>query len=279
MITFLKELQLRDASLFYFGGLCLFLAVVFMVLAQVSTLRVNGTNAWHKPIKFCLSIFLYSWTMGWLVAYLPELNLLAFNITSIVLLGFEVFYISFQAARSQMSHYNVSTKFYRSMYALMGLAASAATVYTAYIGMLFFAGNFPALPVYYLWSIRLGILLFVIFAFEGALMGARMSHTIGGTDNEKGLPFLNWSKKLGDARVAHFIGMHALQVLPLLSFYVLKDVTLTVFVGLMYGSLALFTLVQALKGKPFIRAKKTEGNVPVLNKKSKDVSAIIHASV
>jgi hypothetical protein len=82
-------------------------------------------------------------------------------------------------------------------------------------------------------------------------MGARMSHTIGGADGDAGLPILNWSRKYGDPRIAHFIGMHALQVLPLASYYLIKDVKAIIVLSFIYGLLALITLVQALQGKPF----------------------------
>lgn len=252
MINFLKQLEMRDASLYYFGWVCLLLAVLLAVLSRTSNIRVNGVNAWYKPIKFALSIFFYVWTMGWFVYYLPGFNQGAYNISCIALLGFEIVYITLQAGRGQQSHYNASSKFYALMFTLMGIAASAVTVYTAYIGVFFFYDNVADLPLHYLWSIRLGIIVFVVFAFEGAFM--RKRHTIGGPDGEPGgLPFLNWSKKFGDGRVAHFIGMHALQVLPLLAFYVLKNTGLTILMAALYALLAVFTLVQALKGKPLVK--------------------------
>jgi NO-binding membrane sensor protein with MHYT domain len=96
----------------------------------------------------------------------------------------------------------------------------------------------------------LSIVLFVIFSFEGFAMGSRLSHTVGALNDNSNLFILGWSKTVGDLRVAHFIGMHALQVLPILSFYLLKNTKLTIAVALIYGLLALLTLLQALKGKP-----------------------------
>jgi hypothetical protein len=165
--------------------------------------------------------------------------------------AFEIIYIAIQAGRGELSHFNVSNTFYSSMYILMALAATVVTLFTGYIGILFFQKGFPDLCDYYMWAIRLGIIVLVIFSLEGFVMGSRMSHTIGGPDGAHGIPFLNWSRKYGDPRVAHFIGMHALQVLPLASYYILKNLKLTLGFALLYGLLALYVLLQALNAKPF----------------------------
>jgi hypothetical protein len=173
----------------------------------------------------------------------------------IILFGFEIVYIAFQAGRGQLSHFNVSKPIYAMLYGMMGTAAALVTAYTLYIGILFCVNDFSSLPDYYVWAVRLGIFIFVVFSFEGFLMGANLKHTIGGPDGGEGIPFLNWSKKYGDPRVAHFIGMHALQIIPLLSFYVLKNTAATFVISIAYALLALFTLYQAVKGRPLIKSK------------------------
>lgn len=250
MISFLQELKFRNEYLFYFGLSCLILSIVCVFFTKITTAEVHGVNAWIKPFKFAVSIGLYSWTLAWYCHYLTDFYVTPFNWVVIILFGFELIYITFQASKGQMSHFNISTSTYSMLYSLMGLAATVVTLYTAYIGLLFFIQTFPDLPNYYVWAIRFGILIFVVFSFEGALMGSRMNHSVGAINDNSNWFIAGWSKTVGDLRVSHFIGMHALQLLPLLSFYIFKDTKATIIISLLYAVLATTTLVQALNGKP-----------------------------
>jgi hypothetical protein len=256
MIDFIQTLKSRNETLFIFGWVCLFIAILFLIFAKTTSTQVYGVNAWYKPFKFAFSTFTFAWAMAWYCSYLPDFNIKLFNWTIIVLLGFEIVYIAIQAGKGQLSHYNVSSSFYSAMYSLMALAASLVTIYTAYVGVLFFKHSFPELPNYYVWAIRLGIIVFVIFSFEGFAMGSRMNHSVGALNDNSNWFILGWSKTVGDLRVAHFIGMHALQALPVLSFHVLKNTKWTIGLSVIYALLALMTLIQALQGKPLIRQRQ-----------------------
>lgn len=261
MIEFIQTLKIRNETLYNFGLICLIFSGIFLLLTRITPTQVYNVNAWYKPFKFAFSTFLFAWAMAWYCYYLPQFNIQLFNWTIIILLGFEIIYIAIMAGNGQLSHFNRSTPLYAALYSMMAIAATLVTLYTAYVGYLFCTQTFPTLPDYYVWSIRLAIGIFVIFALEGFAMGSRLNHSVGALNDNSNWFIVGWSKTVGDLRVAHFIGMHALQVLPILSFYLLKNTKATIIFSLLYGVLALFTFIQAMQGKPILKSAEVINEV------------------
>jgi len=261
MFQFINELKARNETLFYFSAILFVSSILFYVLTKISTTQVAGVNAWFKPFKFAISIAIYCSTMAWFCYYLPSFNIKAFNWINIFLFSFEIVYIIIQAARGQESHFNWTSPLYKTLFVGMAIAAIAITIYAAYIGILFFQNSFPNLPTYYVWAIRLSIFIFIIFSFEGVAMGGRQTHTIGTEIQNTFLPFFKWNIKEGDLRVAHFIGMHALQIIPLFSFYVLKNSKAVFALSGIYLLFAAFVLIQALQARPFIKSKTRQHEI------------------
>lgn len=253
MLNFIENIKSRNELLFYVGLTYFAFALLFFLFTKISQTQVSGINAWYKPFKFALSIGIYIWTMAWYCYYLPSFNINLFNWVNIGLFGFEIVYIVIQAARGQESHFNLTSLVYRMLFLGMAVVATLITLYTAYIGVLFFQNDFPNLPSYYVWAIRLGVFIFVTFALEGFAMGARQAHSVGDAVATISLPLVKWNMTAGDLRVAHFIGMHSLQIIPLLSFYLLQNTKAVFIVSVIYLKLAILTLVQALQAKPFIK--------------------------
>lgn len=253
MVTFLRELDQRNQLLSRYGWLCLAGAVVLLIFMPFYSVKVLGINALIKPTKFLISTVIFSWTMAWILDYLSEQRKVkVFSWVVVIVLSFENIYISWQAFLGQTSHFNGSTPFHEIMFGLMGLAVGVMTLWTAYMGLLFFRSTRVELPTAYLWAIRLGILLFVLFALEGYAMGAILAHTVGAPDGGEGLPFVNWSKNHGDLRIAHFLGMHALQIIPLVGYYVLRKLPGLLLFALAYFALVTIVLMQAFRGLPLL---------------------------
>jgi hypothetical protein len=251
MMQFLETLKLRNEPLYWFGLLCMASALLCLALVRWYPVQVAGVNAWYKPFKFFLSTAVFVWSMAWYMGYLDARNAIwYYSWALIVLFTFEDVYIMAQAARGQLSHFNVQTPVYRFLYGLMALASAAISIWTAVIGWKFFSQSFPELPAAYVWGIRLGLVLFVFFSLQGFSMGARLAHTVGAPDGAGGWPVVNWSKQYGDLRVAHFLGMHALQVLPLLSWFVLKNVRLVWLAALLWAVMTSWMFWRALQAKP-----------------------------
>ena len=247
MFTQLKHYN----RLLFYSGLCsLLMAVVCAVILCFDNRQVLGINLWIKPIKFLLSIVLFNWSMAWYLHYLQRpVAVRKYSVMVVVVFAFEMVVIIGQAARGQLSHFNISTPLSGALFSMMGVAIVILTLWTLYMALLFFKTPHPqGLTTGFWWGIRLGLLVFVVFALQGGLMASRLSHTVGAPDGGSGLPFFNWSTRYGDLRVAHFIGMHALQVLPLLGWWLFKKRTQIIMVGLLYSMLATWALWRAWQG-------------------------------
>ena len=77
-----------------------------------------------------------------------------------------------------------------------------------------------------------------------------LKHTVGVPDGGPGLPVTNWSTQYGDLRIAHFIGIHSLQVLPLFGYYISKTKKQTILFSTAYFLITSALFLQAMKGIP-----------------------------
>ncbi|WP_460581992.1 hypothetical protein [Hymenobacter arcticus] len=233
------------------------LAVLALGLLPTDHRLVTGALVWLKPLKFALSGLAYTWTLAWLLADLPAPAQRAVRrISGGVALSMvvEIAIIFGQAGRGVTSHYNASSPLNGALFGVMGIFILVNTVLT--IWALYLAWRYrPHGSAGYVWGVRLGLLVFVAGSVLGGYMIHHQQHTVGAPDGGPGLLGLGWSTVAGDVRIAHFMGMHALQALPLLGWALGRRVprraaALTWLGAGLYAAAVAGLLAQALAGRP-----------------------------
>lgn len=234
---------------------------------------ITGAPAWLKPAKFAASIAIYTFTLAWIFSVIPEwvrTRRIVEWTTAVALTG-EVVLIGLQALRGTTSHFNVATLFDGVVFTIMGAAIVVQTLSVVAVAVALWRHQFADRALG--WALRLGMITTIVGAMTGGLMtqptgqqlaaaraGGRITvvgaHTVGAPDGGSGLPGTGWSTAHGDLRVPHFIGLHALQVLPIVALVLarrtvrdLVRVRLTITAAASYIALFGILLLQALRGQ------------------------------
>ncbi|WP_043440939.1 hypothetical protein [Arthrobacter sp. L77] len=260
-----------------FAALMLVFSVFALVVRFIDPVEVTGLNQWDKPLKFSLSMAIYAVTWSWLIGQLERFRRVArvAGTVIVVTLIAEMVVLIGAAALGTTSHFNVSTPAHAAAWGVMGAAISVLWIATLVAALLLFFNHLgdSARAV----AIRSGAALSLVGLGLGYLMtgptsaqladpqGIVGAHTVGLADGGPGLPILGWSTSGGDLRIPHFVGMHALQAIPLALIamellsrrvLVLRDVTVRT--GLVWvaaasyaGFMALVTW-QALRGESIV---------------------------
>jgi hypothetical protein len=242
---------------------------------------ITGAPAWLKPAKFAISTAIYAFTLAWVFSYLsawPRVRrIVSWTTASVFVL--EVAIIDVQAWRGTTSHFNAGTPVDMALFATMGTAIVVQTLISILVAIALWRQRFANQALG--WALRLGMVLTIVGAASGGLMTrptpaqlaevratghmpAAGAHTVGAPDGGPGLPATGWSRAHGDLRVAHFIGLHAIQVLPLIAFAIgrvtpleRRRVRLVSVSAGSYAGLFAILLWQALRGQSLIAPDTT----------------------
>ncbi len=255
----IQQIVRKNRVLFWLGFSHLLIFLLLLVYYPFNNVIVLGMNSVVKPMKFALSIWIYSWTMALILHYLKDVGKVrAYSWVAVVVMSSEQFAITTQALRGELSHFNISSTYGIILFSLMGVFILTLTVWTAYITYIFCKQKLFDLSPAIILSIRIGLIYFVTFSLFGGYISSLPGHTVGAADGSEGLWFLNWSKTFGDLRVAHFFGIHSLQIIPLFAIGIHKysktnySVKVVWIFSVVYLTYVLFTLAQGMEGVPFI---------------------------
>ena len=240
---------------------------------------ITGAPAWLKPAKFAVSISIYCLTLLWLLTFVrghPRLVAVVAWGTAVGLAIEEVIIIA-QVMRGTTSHFNEATALDGALFSVMGALVVLVWALNLVTIVLLLVQRLPN-PAF-AWALRLGLVVsFAGMAVAFLMIGATPeqlaaagaagdppiagAHSVGAQDGGPGLPLVGWSTVAGDLRAGHFVGLHALQVLPVVGWLIVRlrpswlgmrhRVALVCTAGLAYLGLVLLLAWQALRGQPVV---------------------------
>ena len=119
------------------------LAIVGLV---VDPRLITGAPAWMKPLKFAISIAVYTATLLWMLTFIPDRPRLVAVISWGVFLGLgiEMSLIVMQVVRNTTSHFNVATPFDAAVFTTMGAVISGMWLLNAIVAFLLARRRFAA---------------------------------------------------------------------------------------------------------------------------------------
>ncbi|MCE5289339.1 MAG: hypothetical protein LLG14_08845 [Nocardiaceae bacterium] len=257
------------------------LVVVSVIGLFVDDRSLVGAPLWAKPFKFALSFTIYGITWAWLLSLQTRWKRLGWWLGTVITTAgvIEMIVIVGQQVRLHRSHFNVATPVDAALWSTMG--ATIAVLFIANVVWTVLLWRQPLLEAATSLALRLGATislagLAVAFLMTSptaaqleeakrgtaTIMGA---HSVGVEDGGPGLPLLGWSTTGGDLRIPHFVGMHALQIVPLACLAgfallgrlgitrALSKMVLVCSVALGYFGILSVITVQALRGQPVVR--------------------------
>lgn len=246
------------------GVVALALVPVGLAWAMLDHRLIHREGVALKPIKFALSIGVYLLTASWMLGYVRVERLTSWPVRAATLgllagAAVELFCIVLQAARGRRSHFNTATPLDAAISGTMGIMV------ILFVGMLlplaWEIARRPrpgAAPLMIAAIVGGLVLTFALSALTGARMGRFMMDAVAPADLV--LPVLGWRMSGGFIRIAHFLGVHAMQALPLMAFCALSlrgRVAVALFAAgtLGYCAAALALLLQAANAPTGVTAR------------------------
>lgn len=206
------------------------LAYAFIMIAALSFTYAWSLNdhrfirevgIWVKPMKFMASTVLFALTTVWVLkvanSSVDQTEVFSWIVALLVATSlFEVVYIGYQASQASASHYNVSDPFHAFMFGVMAIAAVGLTASQLWLAWEIWKEQRGADMSVETMGVVIGLTMtFVLSTISGFMLGGNQPPA------GQGLPIVGWHF-YKDIRPAHFLGVHAQQLIPLWGLFAAK---------------------------------------------------------
>ncbi len=249
MKDLIEHIKTGDRTLYVTGFVHLIFAILFFVLTFIDQRTIPYENVWMKPFRFAVSIFLFTWAYAWITRFYTYKRLVSIiNYLIAICMFIEIALIGMQAFRGAPSHFNITTPFDAAVFSIMGgmIGFTAVLLGILFVLFTFFERGGEAYRPAIIW----GMILFLLGNFTGYLMVKNFGAITGDSLSTSGWFITNWNPAAGDFRIAHFLGLHGVQVLLLMAYVIFKlklDSRLIHIVGASYLCVLIYLMVYPLE--------------------------------
>jgi hypothetical protein len=290
-IALLRQTNLPLTILAAITSATLLISILGLIFDPRATAIIN-TPAWSKLFKFSISILVMTPALIWAINITSGKTRRTANIAASVIgtmLSLEMILLLIQATRARPMHFNYTTPLDSALWITM--TVGIFTMFAAFVVLLIAVWRGVRQQPVIAWAVRIGMVITAVGLMTpnlsagpnasqlkaaqanqpNILLGA---HTIGSSsatpDAEPGLPLIGWNTQHGDIRIGHFIGLHALQLIPLFGIWLSRrklsqnrQLALLWTAGFGYFGLMLLTTWQALRGQSIVAPDLLTINVAI----------------
>jgi len=245
MYSFVQEQVKRNSILFWYGILNFVMFVFCIGFSLFDDTQVLGKNAWLYPVKYYFSIGIFIWSMGWYLYYLNNVlqrNTLLWGFLLTTLIQTSV--VLLQSSRGVSSFYNLNTPFDKLVYGIQTVSQIVFILLMGVTTYFFYFQKKNSKSQHFTWGIRMGMIIFLIGLFIGVYMLIVNKNVF--RNNSAILEKLTLNKKQINLKIPFFLGIHGLQIIPILSYYFFQSKKQVVNFTLLYFIMMIVLLFMAV---------------------------------
>jgi hypothetical protein len=237
-MIFVQALQQRNKWLHLLGCFVFILGIISLGFLLFDIRVVDGISLWSMPFRLSIGSGVYIFTIAWL-SYLLNNTRVRKVITAFIFLIFSCFLaiVFIQMINERIIFISRDTPFDQLMNQLSLVLFLFFLILQMWITTLFLKQKKNMHSQHFTWGVRMG---FVVFTFFLSILFAFFLFK----DKNVYLEFLQFERGLPfEIQASFYLGLHSIQIIPLLSYYLFDQKKQVVFFSIGYVVLILVLMV------------------------------------
>ncbi|MFZ4680667.1 MAG: hypothetical protein ACOYLP_10915 [Flavobacterium sp.] len=237
-MIFIQALQQRNKWLYVLGCIVFVLGIISLGFLLFDSRTVNGISLWSLPFRFSIASGVYIFTIAWLSFLINNTHFRkAITILIFILFSCLLSIVFFQLIKEHIAFIANETPFDQLLNQLSMTLFLCLLFLQIWITTHFFRQKKNMHSQHFTWGVRMGFFVFTFFLFMLATLFLFRDKTEGISlfQFERGLSF--------EIQASFYLGLHSIQIIPLLSYYLFDQKKQVVFFSIAYVVLILVLIV------------------------------------